>query len=73
MCSIWLLYTFIFRDRGLANEADMYSKWKVRELLPELLVYSYFPSSINNTAKIDTLRTDFMQSLHKSSVDQWQK
>lgn len=38
----------IFNFNETQNHNSLITKWKIRELLPEYLIYAYYPQSINN-------------------------
>ena len=54
-----LIFEALLLGRSYSErDSDLRSKWKIRTLFPELLVYSYFPASLgSNSPRVDSIRS----------------
>ena len=68
LCGILILKSISFGKSATAYHHEIQDKWLVRSLLPEILVYTYFPSSINNYTNIKDLRYNFFEALSNSRI-----
>lgn len=58
-----LIKLLSFEDESVRHINEELNQWKVRSLLPEILIRSFFPTSLQTEAQLTELRNQFLTTI----------